>query len=150
KLAGVSDVKNLTDRHHGLRIQIECKPGVNPHAVLAELYRLTPMEESFGINNVVLVNGEPKTLGLYDLCLAYVEHRLEVVVRRSEFRLGKARTRLHLVEGFLIALDAIDEVVRIIRASHDTAEARAGLMERFSLSEEQANAILEMPLRRLT
>ncbi len=150
KLTGISDIKNLTDRHHGLRIQIECKTGVNPHAVLTELYRLTPMEESFGINNVVLVDGAPRTLGLYDLCLAYVEHRLEVVVRRSEFRLGRARDRLHLVEGFLIALDAIDEVVRIIRGSHDTAEARAALIERFSLSEIQANAILEMPLRRLT
>src|SRR5690606_31785771 len=114
KLNGIADVKNLTDRHHGLRIQVECKTGVNPHAVLTELYRLTPLEESFGINNVVLVDGAPRTLGLYDLCLAYVEHRLEVVVRRSEFRLGRARDRLHLVEGFLIALDAIDEVVRII------------------------------------
>ncbi len=150
KLAGIAEVKNLTDRHHGLRIQIECKTGVNPRAVLTELYRLTPMEESFGINNVVLVHGEPRTLGLYDLCQAYVDHRLEVVVRRSEFRLGKARDRLHVVEGFLIALDAIDEVVRIIRASQDTPEARTGLMERFSLSEIQANAILEMPLRRLT
>jgi DNA gyrase subunit A len=150
KLNGISDIKNLTDRHHGLRIQIECKTGVNPHAVLTALYRLTPMEESFGINNVVLVNGQPRTLGLYDLCQAYVDHRLDVVVRRSRFRLGKARDRLHIVEGFLIALDAIDEVVRIIRGSQDTPEARTSLMERFSLSEVQANAILEMPLRRLT
>ncbi|MGY6501690.1 MAG: DNA gyrase/topoisomerase IV subunit A [Acidimicrobiales bacterium] len=150
RLNGISEVKNLTDRHHGLRIQIECKTGVNPHAVLTELYRLTPMEESFGINNVVLVDGEPRTLGLYDLCQAYVDHRLDVVVRRSRFRLGKARDRLHIVEGFLIALDAIDEVVRIIRASQDTAEARSSLTERFSLSDLQANAILEMPLRRLT
>jgi DNA gyrase subunit A len=150
RLNGIADIKNLTDRHHGLRIQIECKTGVNPHAVLTDLYRLTPMEESFGFNNVVLVHGEPKTLGLYDLCLAYVDHRLEVVVRRSRFRLEKARDRLHLVEGFLVALDNIDEVVRIIRASQDTAEARTSLMERFSLTEVQANAILEMPLRRLT
>ncbi|QGG96133.1 DNA gyrase/topoisomerase IV subunit A [Actinomarinicola tropica] len=150
RLNGIADVKNLTDRHHGLRIQIECKTGVNPHAVLTDLYRLTPLEESFGINNVVLVDGEPRTLGLYDLCQAFVDHRLDVVVRRSRFRLGKARDRLHIVEGFLIALDAIDEVVRIIRGSQDTAEARAGLMGRFSLSEIQANAILDMPLRRLT
>ncbi len=150
KLPGIAEVKNLSDRHHGLRIQVECKTGVNPHAVLTELYRLTPMEESFGINNVVLVDGEPRTLGLYDLCLAYVDHRLDVVVRRSRFRLGKARDRLHIVEGFLIALDAIDEVVRIIRASQDTPEARQSLMERFSLSEIQATAILDMPLRRLT
>ncbi|MFP4512032.1 MAG: DNA topoisomerase (ATP-hydrolyzing) subunit A [Acidimicrobiales bacterium] len=150
KLSGIAEVKNLTDRHHGMRIQIECKTGVNPRAVLTELYRLTPMEETFGINNVVLVNGEPKTLGLYDLCLAYVDHRLDVVVRRSRFRLGKAQDRLHLVEGFLVALDAIDEVVRIIRGSQDTAEARSALIERFGLSEVQANAILDMALRRLT
>jgi DNA gyrase subunit A len=150
RLSGIADVKNLTDRHHGLRIQVECKTGVNPRAVLTELYRLTPLEETFAINNVVLVGGEPRTLGLHDLCEAYVDHRLEVIVRRSRFRLGKAQDRLHIVEGFLIALDAIDEVVRLIRASQDTAAARAGLMERFSLSELQANAILEMPLRRLT
>ncbi|MDZ7679133.1 MAG: DNA topoisomerase (ATP-hydrolyzing) [Acidimicrobiales bacterium] len=150
KLSGIAEAKNLTDRHHGMRIQIECKTGVNPRAVLTELYRLTPMEETFGINNVVLVNGEPKTLGLYDLCLAYVDHRLDVVVRRSRFRLGKTRDRLHLVEGFLVALDAIDEVVRIIRGSQDTAEARSALIERFGLSEVQANAILDMALRRLT
>ncbi|MBK5223928.1 MAG: DNA topoisomerase IV subunit A, partial [Acidimicrobiia bacterium] len=150
RLSGIADVKNLSDRHHGLRIQVECKTGVNPHALLTELYRLTPLEESFGINNVVLVDGEPRTLGLYDLCQAYVDHRLDVVVRRSRFRLGKARDRLHIVEGFLIALDAIDEVVRLIRASQDTAAARTALMERFSLSEIQANEILGMPLRRLT
>jgi len=150
RLPGVSDVKNLTDRAHGLRIQVEVRPGVNPRAVLTELYRLTPLEETFGINNVVLVGGVPRTLGIYDLCLAYVEHRLDVVVRRSQFRLGKARDRLHIVEGLLVALDAIDEVVRIIRGSQDTAEARATLMERFSLSEIQATHILDMPLRRLT
>jgi DNA gyrase subunit A len=150
RLNGIADVKNLTDRHHGLRIQVECKSGVNPRAVLTELFRLTPLEETFAINNVVLVDGEPRTLGLQELCEAYVDHRLDVVVRRSRFRLGKARDRLHIVEGFLIALDAIDEVVRLIRASQDTAEARAALMETFSLSELQANAILEMPLRRLT
>jgi DNA gyrase subunit A len=150
RLNGIADVKNLTDRHHGLRIQVECKTGVNPQAVLTELYRLTPLEETFAINNVVLVDGEPRTLGLHDLCQAYIDHRLDVVVRRSRFRLGKARDRLHIVEGFLVALDAIDEVVRLIRASQDTAEARSALMERFSLSDLQANAILEMPLRRLT
>ena len=150
RLNGIADVKNLTDRHHGLRIQVECKTGVNPRAVLTELYRLTPLEETFAINNVVLVDGEPRTLGLHDLCQAYVDHRLDVVMRRSRFRLAKAQDRLHIVEGFLIALDAIDEVVRLIRASQDTAEARSTLMERFSLSEPQTNAILEMPLRRLT
>lgn len=150
RLNGIAEVRNLTDRHHGLRIQVECKAGVNAKAVLAELYRLTPLEETFGVNNVVLVRGEPRTVGLYELAAAYVEHRLEVVVRRSQFRLEKAQARLHIVEGFLIALDAIDEVVAIIRASADTPGARTALMERFSLSEIQATAILEMPLRRLT
>ena len=87
----VTDVKDLSDRKHGLRIQIECRPRSDPHAVLAELYRLTPMEETFGINNVVLVDGVPTTLGLYDLCRHYLEHRLEVVVRRTRFRLRPGR-----------------------------------------------------------
>ncbi len=108
-------MKDLSDRQKGLRIQIECKPGSDPHAVLAELYRLTPMEETFGINNVVLVDGVPTTLGLYDLCRLYLEHRLEVVVRRTRFRLRRAEERAHLLEGLLIALDDIDRVIAIIR-----------------------------------
>jgi DNA gyrase subunit A len=150
RLQGVGGVVNLSDRKSGLRLVVECKPAANPHAVLAELYRLTPLEETFGINNVVLVDGVPTTLGLADLCQHYVDHRLDVVVRRTRFRLAKAEARLHIVEGLLVALDAIDEVVRIIRGSEDTAQARERLMERFALSEIQTNAILEMPLRRLT
>jgi len=150
KVAGIADFKNLSDRHTGLRLQITVKPGHNPQAVLSELYRLTPMEESFGINNVVLVDGEPRTLGLYELCRLYVEHRLDVVVRRTRFRLARATDRLHIVEGLLIALDAIDEVVAIIRGSDDTAAARTALMERFGLSVIQTDHILDMPLKRLT
>ena len=150
KLPLVTDVKNTSDRHTGLRIEIELRPGANARAVLTELYRLTPMEDTFGINNVVLVDGTPRTLGLYDLCQHYIDHRLDVVRRRTEFRLEKARRRLHLVEGLLIALDAIDLVVSIIRSSEDAAEARDRLMAELSLTEVQAVHILDMQLRRLT
>ncbi len=149
RLVGVSGIADLSDMN-GLQIQIDVKPGVNPQAVLQELYRLTPLEETFGINNVVLVNGIPTTLGVFDLCRHYIDHRLEVVVRRTEYRLGKAQDRLHILEGLLIALDAIDEVVALIRSSQDAAEARERLVERFGLSDIQAAHILDMPLRRLT
>ncbi|MEZ5247502.1 MAG: DNA topoisomerase (ATP-hydrolyzing) [Acidimicrobiales bacterium] len=149
KIVGVAGIADLSDMH-GLRIQIDIKPAVNPQAVLQELYRLTPLEETFGINNVVLVDGVPTTLGIYDLCRHYIDHRLEVIVRRTEYRLAKAQDRLHILEGLLIALDAIDEVVQIIRSSQDAAEARQRLIERFGLSDIQAAHILDMPLRRLT
>ncbi len=149
RIVGVAGITDLSDMS-GLRIQIDVKPAVNPQAVLQELYRLSPLEETFGVNNVVLVDGVPTTLGLYDLCRHYIDHRLTVVVRRTEFRLAKAQDRLHILEGLLIALDAIDEVVAIIRGSQDTAEARERLIERFDLSEIQATHILDMPLRRLT
>jgi DNA gyrase subunit A len=150
RLPGVADFKNLSDRSIGLRIQILVRSGHNPQAVLGELYRLTPLEETFGINNVVLVDGEPRTLGFRDLCDHYVKHRLEVIARRTRHRLERAGDRLHIVEGLLIALDAIDEVVAIIRASDDTAAARKALMQRFTLSQVQTDHILDMPLKRLT
>ena len=150
KIDGVADVKNLSDRKSGLRLVIECKSTVSPELLLEQLYRLTPLEETFGINNVVLVDGVPTTLGLYDLCRHYIDHRLDVVVRRSEFRLREAERRLHLVEGLIIAIDNIDEVVAIIRSSADTPEARTRLMEQLDLSEDQANYVLELQLRRLT
>jgi len=150
RVAGISDFKNLSDRHTGLRLQVTVKPGHNPQAVLGELYRLTPLEETFGINNVVLVDGEPRTLGIYDLCRHYIDHRLEVTVRRTAHRLARAEERLHIVAGLLIALDAIDEVVAIIRGSEDAATARDGLMDRFDLSRLQTDHILDMPLKRLT
>ncbi|MFD8630929.1 DNA topoisomerase (ATP-hydrolyzing) subunit A [Streptomyces sp. NPDC059533] len=150
KLQGIADVKDLTDRAHGLRLVIEIKNGFHPEAVLEQLYKLTPMEESFGINNVALVDGQPLTLGLKELLEVYLDHRFEVVRRRSEFRRGKRRDRLHLVEGLLVALLDIDEVIRLIRDSDNSAQAKERLMERFSLSETQTQYILDTPLRRLT
>ncbi|AJP04199.1 DNA topoisomerase IV subunit A [Streptomyces cyaneogriseus subsp. noncyanogenus] len=150
KLQGIADVKDLTDREHGLRLVIEIKNGFVPEAVLEQLYKLTPMEESFGINNVALVDGQPLTLGLKELLEVYLDHRFDVVRRRSEFRRGKRRDRLHLVEGLLTALVDIDEVIRLIRSSENSAQAKQRLMERFSLSEVQTQYILDTPLRRLT
>ncbi|WP_406413497.1 DNA topoisomerase (ATP-hydrolyzing) subunit A [Streptomyces sp. NBC_01614] len=150
KLQGIADVKDLTDREHGLRLVIEIKNGFVPEAVLEQLYKLTPMEESFGINNVALVDGQPLTLGLKELLEVYLDHRFEVVRRRSEFRRTKRRDRLHLVEGLLTALLDIDEVIRLIRSSENSAQAKERLMERFSLSEVQTQYILDTPLRRLT
>ncbi|GAA3875387.1 DNA topoisomerase IV subunit A [Streptomyces lacrimifluminis] len=150
KLQGIADVKDLTDRSHGLRLVIEVKNGFVPEAVLEQLYKLTPMEESFGINNVALVDGQPLTLGLKELLEVYLDHRFEVVRRRSEFRRSKRRDRLHLVEGLLTALVDIDEVIRLIRSSDNSAQAKERLMERFSLSEIQTQYILDTPLRRLT
>ena len=150
KLQGIADLKDLTDRHKGLRLVIEIKNGFIPEAVLDELYRLTPMEETFGINNVALVDGEPRTLGLKELLQVYVDHRLEVVRRRSEYRRRRREERLHLVEGLLVALINIDEVIQVIRSSDNSAQARTRLMEVFALTEIQANYILDTPLRRLT
>ncbi|WP_285775743.1 DNA topoisomerase IV subunit A [Microtetraspora sp. NBRC 13810] len=150
KLQGISDLKDLTDRHKGLRLVIEVKNGFNPEAVLEELYRLTPMEETFGINNVALVDGQPRTLGLKELLQVYVDHRIDVVRRRSAYRRRKREERLHLVEGLVVALLNIDEVIAVIRSSDDSAHARARLTEVFSLSDIQASYILDTPLRRLT
>ncbi|MFI8306452.1 DNA topoisomerase (ATP-hydrolyzing) subunit A [Streptomyces sp. NPDC085927] len=150
KLLGIADVKDLTDRAHGLRLVVEIKNGFVPEAVLEQLYRLTPMEESFGINNVALVDGQPLTLGLKELLEVYLDHRFNVVRRRSEFRRSKRRDRLHLVEGLLTALLDIDEVIRLIRSSDNSAQAKQRLMEQFSLSEIQTQYILDTPLRRLT
>ncbi|MGW4197198.1 DNA gyrase/topoisomerase IV subunit A [Streptomyces sp. NPDC005004] len=150
KIQGIADVKDLTDREHGLRLVIEIKNGFVPEAILEQLYKLTPMEESFGINNVALVDGQPLTLGLKELLEVYLDHRFEVVRRRSEFRRGKRRDRLHLVEGLLTALADIDEVIRLIRSSENSAQAKERLVERFGLSDIQTQYILDTPLRRLT
>jgi len=150
KLQGISDLLDLTDGEHGLRLVIELAPSVNPEAMLEQLYRLTPLEDPFTINAVALVDGEPRTLGLRELLEVFVDHRREVVRRRSEHRRARARERLHLVDGLLIAIVDIDEVIQLIRASDDTAAARERLMTVFDLSHEQATYILEMPLRRLT
>ena len=150
KLQGISDVTDLTDRTNGLKLVIELKTGFDPQAVLDLLYRFTPMEESFGINNVALVNGRPQTLGLRDLLGVYLAHRITVTKRRSENRLGKKQARLHLVEGLLISIVSIDEVIQVIRSSEEVDEARQKLMKVFELSELQAEYILELRLRRLT
>jgi len=150
KLQGISDVTDLTDRNHGLRLIIELKTGFDPQSVLELLYRYTPLEDSFSINNVALVNGRPATLGLRDLLGVYLAHRIVVTRRRTKNRLGKRQARLHLVEGLLKAIVNIDEVIRIIRNSDEVDEARKGLMTSFQLSELQAEYILELRLRRLT
>jgi DNA gyrase subunit A len=150
RLQGIADVKDLTDREHGTRLVIECKVGVNPQALLADLYRLTPLETSFGINNLVLVDGQPQTLGLKELLEVFLRHRYEVVTRRTTHRRTKRQDRLHLVDGLLIALIDIDRVVAIVRASDDAAAAKASLMSEFGLTDIQATYILDTPLRRLT
>jgi DNA gyrase subunit A len=150
KLQGISDVIDLTDRSNGLKLIIELKTGFDPQVVLDLLYRYTPMEDSFGINNVALVDGQPQTLGLRDLLGVYLAHRVLVTKRRSENRLGKRKARLHLVEGMLLAIVAIDEVIKIIRASEEVQEAKAKLMKKFKLTDIQAEYILELRLRRLT
>jgi DNA gyrase subunit A len=150
KLNGISDLKDLTDRNRGLHVVIEVRSGFNPEAVLVELYRLTPMEETFGINNVALVDGQPRVLGLKELLTIYVDHRIEVTRRRTEFRRRKRQERLHLVDGIIVALLNIDEVIAVIRSSDDAAQAKTRLMETFELSEVQAQYILDTPLRRLT
>ncbi|HEY0186032.1 MAG TPA: DNA topoisomerase IV subunit A [Cellulomonas sp.] len=150
KLSGISDAMDLTDRTHGLRLVIEVKTGFDPDAVLEQLYRYTPLEDSFSINNVALVDGQPRTLGLRELLVVWVEHRLSVVRRRSSHRLAKKRERQHLVEGLLIAILDIDEVIQVIRSSDDSEAARSRLRQVFDLSEPQAEYILELRLRRLT
>ena len=150
KLQGITAVDDYTDRSQGLRLVIEVKNGFNPEAILEQLYRLTPLEETFGINNVALVDGQPRTMGLKELLEVYVAHRLDVVRRRSVHRRTKAQERLHLVDGLLVAILDIDEVIQVIRTSDDAAAARERLMSVFDLTEIQTNYILDMPLRRLT
>ncbi|MFD7023976.1 DNA topoisomerase (ATP-hydrolyzing) subunit A [Promicromonospora sukumoe] len=150
RIQGVSNVQDLTDRTHGLRLVIEVKTGFDPDAVLEQLYRVTPLEDSFGINNVALVDGQPRTLGLLEMLRVWVDHRISVVRRRSQYRLDKRLERLHLVDGLLIAIVDIDEVIQVIRSSDDAAIARDRLREIFELSEPQASYILDLQLRRLT
>jgi DNA gyrase subunit A len=133
-----------------MRLVIEIRGGFNAEAILEQLYRLTPLEDSFGINNVALVDGQPRTMGLKELLEVYVAHRYDVVRRRTTFRRRKAQERLHLVDGLLVAILDIDEVIQVIRGSDDTAAARERLMSVFDLTEVQTNHILAMPLRSLT
>ncbi|MGB3764637.1 MAG: DNA topoisomerase (ATP-hydrolyzing), partial [Ornithinimicrobium sp.] len=150
KLQGISNINDLTDRTTGMQLVIEVKNGFNPEAVLERLYALTPMQDSFGINNVALVDGQPRTLGLRDLLKVYVDFRVDVVRRRTTYRLGRKEDRLHLVQGLLVAIADIDEVIQVIRTSDDAATARDRLISIFDLSERQATYILDLQLRRLT
>jgi DNA gyrase subunit A len=148
-MVGIADLRDETDRN-GTRMVIELKRDANPQVVLNQLFKSTQLEDNFAVNNVALVDGVPKTLNLAQLVHHYVDHQLEVIERRSQFRLDKAEARAHILRGLLIALDNIDRVVQIIRASDTVDDARSGLMGEFELSEIQANHILDMPLRRLT
>ncbi|WP_322921861.1 DNA gyrase/topoisomerase IV subunit A [Nocardioides renjunii] len=150
KLQGIADVKQLGDRHQGLRLVIEIKNGFVPEAILEQLYRQTALEDSFGINAVALVDGQPRTLGLKEMLEVFLAHRFDVVRRRSSFRRARAADRLHLVDGLLIAILDIDEVIQVIRSSDNAAAAKERLISVFELSEAQADYILDMPLRRLT
>jgi DNA gyrase subunit A len=150
KLQGIADIKQLGDRHQGLRLVIEVKNGFVPEAILEQLYRQTALEDSFGINAVALVDGQPRTLSLREMLDVFLGHRFDVVRRRSAFRRGKAADRLHLVDGLLIAILDIDEVIQVIRGSDNAAAAKERLISVFDLSELQADYILDMPLRRLT
>jgi len=150
RLQGIHDVKDLSDRSHGMRLVIEVKNGFNPEVLLEQLYKATKLEDSFGINAVALVEGQPRTLGLREMLDVYLQHRYDVTTRRTEFLRTRAADRLHLVEGMLLAIVDIDDVIAIIRSSDDAAQARTRLIEAFDLSDVQATYILDMPLRRLT
>ena len=150
KIQGISDIVDLSDGQQGTKVVVELKNGFEPEDVLEKLFKLTPMEDQFSINAVALVGGKPQTLGLKQLLQVFIDHRIEVIRRRSEFRKNKAETRLKLVDGLLKAIVDIDKVIKIIRGSEDAAEAKAALIKGFKLSDEQATYILDMPLRRLT
>lgn len=150
KLEGIHNVVDLTDRENGLKLVVELKSGIEPGSVIEALYRLTPLEDSFGVNNVALVEGRPQQLGLLDLLKVYLEHRISVTRRRSQNRLDKRRARLHLIDGLRIAVLNIDEVIELIRSSDTADDAKSRLRTVFDLSDLQADYILELRLRRLT
>lgn len=148
KIAGISDIRDESDRT-GLRIVVEVKRDAMASVVLSKIYKYTPLQSSYGVNNVALVNGRPRILNLRDLITEFIKFRIEIVIRRTQYDLRKAEERAHILEGLLIALDNIDEVIRIIRQSKTVDEAKDGLMEAFKFSEIQAKAILEIRLQRL-
>ncbi len=149
RIEGISDLRDESDRK-GMRIVYELKKDAIPNVVLNNLYKYTQLQSSFGVNNVALVKGRPYTLNLKEIIGHYVDHRHEVVTRRTQYELEEAERRIHILEGYLIALDNLDEVIALIRASRDPEIAKNGLMKKFSLSDVQAKAILEMRLQRLT
>jgi len=150
KIQGISDIVDLSDGQQGTKVVVEIKNGYEPEEILEKLYKLTPMEDQFSVNAVALVNGRPQTLGLKELLQVFIDHRIDVVRRRSAYRLEKAQARLTLVDGLLKAIIDIDKVIKIIRASEDASTAKADLIKSFKLTDEQATYILDMPLRRLT
>ena len=150
KIQWISDIIDLTDGQTGTNVVIELKNGFEPEEVLEKLFKLTPMEDAFAINAVALVKGKPQTLGLKELLQVFIDHRIEVVRRRSQYRKAKAEDRLSLVDGLLKAIIDIDKVIKIIRGSDDAAAAKEKLIKDFKLNDEQATYILDMPLRRLT
>jgi DNA gyrase subunit A len=150
KLSGIAEVRNESSDRVGTRLVIELKQNSVPQVILNQLYKNTPLQDNFGYNMVSLVDGVPRTLNLSEMLGYYLDHQMEVIERRTRFRLDQAQARAHILEGLIIAVDSIDEVIKIIRGSSDTAEARSNLIGAFQLTEIQANAILDMPLRRLT
>ena len=150
KLTGIADLRNESSSKVGTRLVIELKRDAVPQVVLNQLFKLTQLQDSFGVNNVALVDGVPRTLNVAEMIQYYLDHQMEVIERRTAFRLERAEARAHILEGLIIAVDNIDEVIQVIRGSEDTDAAREALMARFELSEVQARAILDMPLRRLT
>lgn len=149
KIEGISDIRDESDRN-GMRIVYELRRDAIPNVVLNKLFKNTSLQTSFSVNNIALVNGKPEALNVKDMIVHFVDHRHEVVVRRTQYELKKAEERAHILEGLLIALDNLDEVIALIRSSQTPEEARTGLMERFELSELQARAILDMRLQKLT
>jgi len=150
KLTGIADVKDLTDLKNGLRLVIEVKNGINPDALLEQLYKSTKLEDSFAVNAVALVDGQPRTMGLKDMLEVYLRHRLNVTLRRAKFQVSKAEARLHLVDGLLVAMVDIEDVIAIVRSSDEASQAKERLMGAFDLSDAQATYILDMQLRQLT
>ncbi len=150
KLKDVADIKDHSSGREGMRLVIDLKRAANPQVVLNQLYKHTQLQDNFGVIMLALVDGVPRTLNLAEMVGYYVDHQVDVVTRRTRYQLKKAQERDHIVQGLLIALQHLDEVIRIIRGSHDADEARGKLMKKFKLSEIQANHILDMPLRRLT
>ncbi len=150
KIVGITNIENLSNKRNGTRIVYDLRKDVVPEVVLNKLYQMTALQSAFSVNNVALVNGRPMTLNLKDMIAEYVKHRHQVVIRRAQFDLKKAQARAHILEGFLKALDIIDEVIALIRASQTVQDAQNGLMEKWGFSELQAKAIVEMRLRQLT
>ncbi len=149
KITGISDIRDESDRRTGIRIVVDLKRDAMPSVVLSKLYKYTPLQSSYGVNNIALVNGRPQTLNLKQLIEEFIKFRLDVIVRRTRFDLEKAEKRAHILEGLLIALDHLDEVIKLIRNSKTVDEAQSGLMSQFELSEAQSKAILEMRLQKL-